>query len=734
MKTLDIYEIVRIVRQSFLRIMALSLAIGILVFCVTSSLQTYTCYLGFKYNHDGAETGLAPDGESKLDPYEIQNPVVIQAAIDSIGLDDEQKKDINGIRQNISISKVITDLDSEVAESAALKGEKYEAPATEYRMQLTYNADLGSKFGAKMFTSIINEYDEFLLDKYYNKRTVSDFAKIVKDSSADYINMADIMASELDDIIDYLISMDGWYPDFRSKNTGYTFGDLAEIYQNIRNIQHAKYYGNIRAGNLAKDAEMVIKSYQTKVKELGETQRVSHDIAEKYKASIVTFYDSYKAAGLYKQAENVQENADSSNNRDREILDHYNVEEYLNTYDGIVTSYVNNEVTAANAEHDINHYNAIINSYVYDGVDAATKERLIKINEGILTEICTLSTHYSKIANDSIQELFDTLVTTDLQYLIAPEVSSDIPVKFITVFAVILAFGLLIILCVFIELAKQFAKNHENAVQEEITEHREEQLAKETEGMDELHRMVYEQYKNGFKEFYLVYQEMQSVSGKEPLHMETFIRWQSPKLGMVAPGKIIDCVSQLNIFDELNEWIIMNVCKDISEMYKKNGEYPVVHINCPNSELDDFKINDIIIKCIKETKIPASSVCLELNGDEISASLEEIMLVKKMGIAVCIDRFENSDENDEIIAVIEPEYVKMSLDILNFDMYASSKDDILRSTFDTINYLSDIIKKCHNKNIKVCVCGVEDKSQENIISMVDIDFKQGYYYNKPQRL
>ncbi len=734
MKVLNIYDIVHIVRKSFLRILAFALVIGIITFCVASSLQTYTCSLSFKYNHEGAAEGLAPDGTSKLDPYEIQNPVVIQAALKGIGIDDSKKADINGIRQNISISKVVTELDSEVSESAALLGEKYEAPTTEYRMKLTYNAHLGDKFGPKMFTSIINEYDEFLLDKYYQKKTVSDFAKIVDKSSADYINIADIMASEIDRIIEYLDSMAEWYPQFRSKNTGYTFGELATIYQKIRNVQHAKYYGNIRAGNLAKDPEMVIKSYQTRCKELGEEQRVSKDISEKYKASIVTFYDSYKAAGLYKQAENVQENADSSNNRDKEIIDHYDVEEYINTYDGIVTSYVDQAITSAKAGHDINYYTSIINSYKNDTVDKATKDRLLEINEQVFEEIRVLSAKYSDIANQSIQELFDTKVTTDLQYLIAPEIVTDVPVKFITLFSIVLAFGLLLMLSIFIEFAKSFAQTSNGETIGIVDTEAGEKAVDASEEMDDLHRLIFEQHKRGFDEFYLVYQDMLNCKADDKAHMETFIRWNNPKLGMVSPARIIECVSQLDIFDSLNEWVIMNVCKDIKKIYKKTGEYPVIHINCPHSELGDFKINDIIIKCLKETDVPASCICLELNGEEISASLEEIMLVKKMGISVCIDRFENSDENDEIIGVIEPEYVKMSLDILNYDMYATSKDDIISSAFDMITYLSEVIRKCHNKKIKVCLCGVEDKSQDKIVSMIDLDYKQGYFYSKPKEL
>ena len=44
-------------------------------------------------------------------------------------------------------------------------------------MTFTYDASLGDEFGTRMFSAIIREYDEFLLDKYYERELVSDFAQ-----------------------------------------------------------------------------------------------------------------------------------------------------------------------------------------------------------------------------------------------------------------------------------------------------------------------------------------------------------------------------------------------------------------------------------------------------------------------------------------------------------------------------------------------------------------------------
>ena len=731
MGLLSITEMICIVRKYFLRILALSLAVGLIGGYVTTMIQTYTCTLGFKYNHKEAAEGLAPDGESKLDPYEIQNPVVIQAALGNMGLNNGVG-DVKGIRQNISINKVITELDKEVSESAALLGEKYDIAATEYEMKFTYNAALGDEFGARMFSSIITEYDKFLLSKYYNKKTINDFAKVINNSSADYMIIADTMNSSIEDIINYLDEMAGYYPDYRATTTGYTFSELSLLYQNLRDIEYAKYYGNIRAGNLSKDREMIIKSYQKKVKDLQQELDINYNISENYKSEISTFYNSYKASGLYLQAERVRSNVDSTNNRDQDVLEDSDLENYKNTYDDIILSYAEHAGNATDASRTINYYNRIINAYIEDTVPIETKTRLIEKNKTILAEISALSAQYSDIANRTIDELYASMVNTDLQYLILPEVTTDKPVKFIAAFLTVVAFGLAVIAVFIFEVLK---KNiNIDSIKLAYGENENEKVVINTEGMDELHQLLYEQYLKDFEEFYLVYQPMVSGENEEILHKEVFIRWRSHQLGMVSPGKIIDVISDFGIFKQLNDWIIKNVCEDLATIKENRGTLPVIHINCPYSQINDFALNDIIIEHIRKNNIPAKNICLELVGKDIAESLEDIMLLEEMGIQICIDRFENSDEEREIIDVVKPGYIKMSLDVLNSDMYATSDEDIIETTANMINYFSDIVEKCHKNGIKACICGIEKKSHDNIVSKMGFDFKQGYYYGKPERI
>ena len=186
----------------------------------------------------------------------------------------------------------------------------------------------------------------------------------------------------------------------------------------------------------------------------------------------------------------------------------------------------------------------------------------------------------------------------------------------------------------------------------------------------------------------------------------------------------MDCITDFGIFKQFNDWIIRTVCEDLAYLRSENKKMPVVHINCPYSQINDFALNDIIIEHIRRYRIPVENICLELVGRNIADSLADIMLLDEMGVTICIDRFENSNEDREIINVVKPGYIKMSLDILNND----------ESYAEAVERLSEINEKCHKNGIKACICGIENSEQDKLADKAGFDYKQGYYYGKPQEL
>lgn len=702
---------------------------GIITYLFVSYTQTYTCTLHFEYTYEGADKGLAPDGAegTKLNPYEIMSPVVIKAALKDMGIDDEGVT-VETIRSCMDVSEVITSYDSEVKESAAVLGEKYEVIPTEYILTYEYNARWGTAFGNRLLESVIKSYDDWLEKKYHNKKSAGAVIKAEDTENLDYMDISEIIRSNITSNIDYLDALTEKAPDFRSHRTGYSFSEITNLYWNLNNIQYSKYYANVRQGRLSRDNEMLVKNYAAKVKDLSEQAKTKNAIAENYKNEITQFYEPYKKSGLYNQASRTQNALNSTNENAGALLENYDLSKIINTYDNIITSYIDNGKSASELTRQVEFYNNIINEFSNDTVPYDVKERLIEKNKIYLQDIFEKSENYQKIANDTISEYYEQIVAGELEYLLTTDINATKPVKFITVFVMVLVGGILLIGFVFYELffaGKDEHLNNKKKGKNKIN------LLDEPEELDNEHYLAYMQFKKGFNEMFLVYQPMFECKTGKCTHSEAFIRWKSPQLGDVAPGVIIDYFTELGLYSELSKWILETICKDIVLFDAVGLDKHVIHVNCLDYDLEDQRIAGVIVNILTKYNIEPSRICLEVDGGRLLDLIDDIILLNDLNIKLCIDKFENKENIDAIIEAVVPDYIKISDEIFNPSIYATTNEDTAIAMLNIYSAIDDIVDKCQKNKVKCCVCGIETKQQNHILEKSKVDFKQGYYYGKP---
>ncbi len=721
MGLISITEMFAVLRRYFIHIVAAALLAALLMMLVVQSAQTYTCTLNYKYAHDQAAEGLAADNDTALNPYEIQEPLLIRGALDDMGVTEDI--DVEKVRNNIYIEEVIEELEKEISDSAALIGEKYVVEPTEFKITYTYDAGWGEHFGAQFFDRLIRQYDEFLLKNYYSQREVVDFAKILVDSEAEYLDIAGSIDENINNIVQYLQEMNDYYPNFRSQRNGYSFGELATMYWKLHDIQYAKYYGNIRAGNLARDREVVIKNYQAQVDDLTLEYNIAKDTADAYYEEVQTFYDSYKKSGLYEQAQQAQSTLVGSNNRDESVLNDYDIPENLNTYDATIDSYTQYAIQAENLSQDIVLYNAIIEDYTNDTVSTATKNRLLEKNEVIFAEIANLSAVYAAYANEALTEFYQSQVNTDLRYRFVTDTQADLPMTLLVVIAFVVMFGATFIYLVILTMVRKKAPvqpEHEVDVEPETP----------------LEAKLLAQYRKDFSDMYLVYQPMIATETNQVAEYEAYIRWEDSELGKIPPVDLIRSATDLGILPELNKWIIEQVCQNLA-LRKRNKQFvPVIHINCPYFMLDDFGITDVIMQYANQYGVDVHKICMEIDGPHVTARLSDVLLLQKIGVKICIDRFEDSTERDELIQAGIPNYVKLSARRMNIDWNGVETDDnrdAKRMQFiDEKAALIKLLYNCKKNGIMTCICGIETEVEHKFFTTgMEFDFKQGYLFGSP---
>ena len=57
--------------------------------------------------------------------------------------------------------------------------------------------------------------------------------------------------------------------------------------------------------------------------------------------------------------------------------------------------------------------------------------------------------------------------------------------------------------------------------------------------------------------------------------------------------------------------------------------------------------------------------------------------------------------------------------------------NIKENSFDS-SFIRVVVELCHKAGIKVCLEGVEEDDEMNVVAEMDLDFIQGYLYGKPE--
>jgi diguanylate cyclase (GGDEF)-like protein len=251
-----------------------------------------------------------------------------------------------------------------------------------------------------------------------------------------------------------------------------------------------------------------------------------------------------------------------------------------------------------------------------------------------------------------------------------------------------------------------------------------------TEGMDikasefvQMEKDLFNAIKN--EEFILHYQPVWDINTKKTTGMEALIRWKSPELGLVSPGKFIHVLEDTRMIIEVGEWVLRTAVRQVQEWQDKG--YPVVPVSVNLSPIQ-FRQKDIammIEKIIRETGFNPSLLTLEITESAFMQDMEfthsVLQNLRNIGVSISIDDFGTGYSS---LAHLR----KFPIDNLKIDM--SFIREIATDT-DTASIVTAIINMAHTLNLKTIAEGIETEEQWKMLRLLRCDMGQGFYLSKP---
>lgn len=229
-------------------------------------------------------------------------------------------------------------------------------------------------------------------------------------------------------------------------------------------------------------------------------------------------------------------------------------------------------------------------------------------------------------------------------------------------------------------------------------------------------------------DFRMYYQPIFDLKTRKMVSVEALIRWQHPTRGLILPGEFISIAEETGLIIPLGEWILFTVCREIKKLLDETNSNIKVSINISTSQFMRINFVESIMKVIKTTQIPATSLQLELTESILIAnfdtSLSHIEQLKKLGIEIMLDDFGSGFSSLSYLSRLPITGIKIDQ---SFSRFVTTD---LRSAA----IISSITQLMHKLGLQAIVEAIENKDQLYFVESCDCDMVQGNLMGKPMPL
>ena len=211
----------------------------------------------------------------------------------------------------------------------------------------------------------------------------------------------------------------------------------------------------------------------------------------------------------------------------------------------------------------------------------------------------------------------------------------------------------------------------------------------------------------------------------ELLGAEALVRWQHPRLGLVAPASFIPLAEESGLIVALGAWVQQAACRHWAAWAVAGLNPGVLSINVSGVEFRRGRIQDTVRGVLKATGLPAALLELEITEGAIMNQAENSIQVlhelRATGIGLAIDDFGTGYSS---LAYLK----RLPLNRLKVDQsfVRGLPDDP-----EDCAIVRAVIALGHSLQLKVIAEGVETQDQVEFLAREGCDEMQGYLRGKP---
>lgn len=238
-----------------------------------------------------------------------------------------------------------------------------------------------------------------------------------------------------------------------------------------------------------------------------------------------------------------------------------------------------------------------------------------------------------------------------------------------------------------------------------------------------LENRLYHAWERG--EFQVHYQPKVNINTGKITGMEALVRWYSPELGLVSPGKFISIAEENGLILPIGEWVLRTACQQ-NKQWIQAGFSPIrIAVNLSARQLQQPNLVEIVTRVLAETGLSPWFLELEITEtiamQNVELTRKILTQLNKMGVQIAIDDFGTGYSSLNYLKNFPIHTIKIDRSFVQ-DLTVDPSDVAISSA---------IIALGRGLNMNVVAEGVETKEQLECLRKLECEEMQGYFFSKP---
>ena len=220
----------------------------------------------------------------------------------------------------------------------------------------------------------------------------------------------------------------------------------------------------------------------------------------------------------------------------------------------------------------------------------------------------------------------------------------------------------------------------------------------------------------------LHFQPIVDTSGK--IHgAESLLRWRHPELGLLPPGRFLHLAEETGLSTEMEKQVIFSAARHLAR-WKQFGIYLSINLTAGLFEKPD--LIEILETALSQAGgVDKAGLKLEITESEgmsnADIALKRMQELSNRGFGIYIDDFGTGQSSLRYLKDLPASVLKIDKAFVD----GIDKDEEDR------HFLGHIIDLIKDRRRYVVIEGVESAAQAAILTELEVDALQGYYFSKP---